>query len=55
MFFVWTYRNIQFKQNTLILSCDPEAVFVNIYAVQESIPPAWESIPGLLKGFTNTG
>ncbi len=28
-------------------------VFVNVYGNQESIPPGWESIPGLLKRFTN--
>ncbi len=28
---------------------------VDVYGAQESIPPGWESIPGLLKRFTNTG
>jgi hypothetical protein len=32
-----------------------ERVFVNVYGAQESIPPGWDSIPGLLKRFTNTG
>jgi hypothetical protein len=42
-----------------------ESVFVNVFGAQESIPPTyvacrtappgWESIPGLLKMFTNTG
>ncbi len=32
-----------------------EPVFVNIYGAQESIPPGWESIPGLLKRFSNSG
>jgi hypothetical protein len=32
-----------------------EPVFVNVYGAPESIPPGWESIPGLLKRFTNTG
>jgi hypothetical protein len=32
--------------------CD---LFVNISEAQKSIPPGWESIPGLLKRFTNTG
>ncbi len=30
----------------------PETVFVNVYGAQKSIPPDWESILGLLKGFT---
>jgi hypothetical protein len=30
-----------------------EPVFVNVNGVQESIPPGWESIPGLLKRFSN--
>ncbi len=34
---------------------NPEPVFVNAHAAQESIPPGWESIPGLLEKFTNTG
>ncbi len=28
-----------------------ETEFVNVKGVQESIPPGWESIPGLLKRF----
>ncbi len=32
-----------------------EPVLVNVYGAQESIPPGWESIPGFLKKFTNTG
>jgi hypothetical protein len=32
-----------------------EPVFVNVSGVQDSIPPGWESIPGLFKRFTNTG
>jgi hypothetical protein len=32
-----------------------ELVFVNVYGAQESIPPGWESILGLLKRSTNTG
>ncbi len=37
-----------------------QARFVNVYGAQEtilmkSIPPGWESIPGLLKRFTNSG
>jgi hypothetical protein len=33
-----------------------EPVFVNVYGVdsEESIPPDWETIPGLLKRFTST-
>jgi hypothetical protein len=38
---------------------NPEPVFVNIYGArnrsEESIPPDWESIPGLLKRSTNMG
>jgi hypothetical protein len=34
---------------------EAEPVFVNVYRAQESIPPGWESIPRLLKRFTNTG
>jgi hypothetical protein len=30
-------------------------VLVVVLASQESTPPGWESIPGLLKRFTNTG
>jgi hypothetical protein len=26
-----------------------EHIFINVYGVQESIPPGWESILGLLK------
>jgi hypothetical protein len=33
----------------------PEPVFVNVYGDQESIPLCWESVPGLLKRFTNMG
>jgi hypothetical protein len=33
----------------------PEPLFVDFYGAQESIPPDWESTPGLLKIFTNTG
>ncbi len=33
---------------------DPEPVFVNVYGAQEWIPPGWESIPAVLKRFTNT-
>ncbi len=37
-----------------------EPLFVNVYGAQESIleesiSPGWESIPGLIKRFTNTG
>ncbi len=32
-----------------------EPVFVNVYGAQESILPGWESIPGFLKRFANTG
>ncbi len=32
-----------------------ESELVNVSGVQESIPPGWESIPGLLKRFTNSG
>ncbi len=32
-----------------------EPLFVNAYGAQQSIPPGWESIPGLLKSSTNTG
>jgi hypothetical protein len=32
-----------------------EPGFVNVYGAPESIPPDWESIPGPLKRFTNTG
>ncbi len=32
-----------------------EAVFVNVEGAQESIPPGLESIPVLIKRFTNTG
>jgi hypothetical protein len=32
-----------------------EPIFVNVYGDQESIPTGWESVPGLLKKFTNTG
>jgi hypothetical protein len=31
------------------------AIICNVYGAQESIPPGWDSIPGLLKRFTNTG
>jgi hypothetical protein len=34
---------------------NPQPVFVNAYAAQETIPPGWESIPELLEKFTNTG
>jgi hypothetical protein len=34
---------------------DPKPVFVSIYGAQESIPPGWESIPGLLKKPANKG
>jgi hypothetical protein len=30
-------------------------IFVNFYGAQESIPPGWESIPGLHKRFTKAG
>jgi hypothetical protein len=33
----------------------PEPVFVKVSGSQESILAGWESIPGLLKRFTNTG
>jgi hypothetical protein len=32
-----------------------EPVFENVNRAQESIPPSWESIPGLLKRFTKYG
>jgi hypothetical protein len=32
-----------------------EPVIVNIYGAPESIPPGWESIPGLPNRFTKTG
>jgi hypothetical protein len=32
-----------------------EPLFVDVYEAQESIPPGWESTPGLLKKFTNMG
>ncbi len=32
-----------------------EPEFVNVYGAQESIPPGWKSIFGLLKRFTNMG
>jgi hypothetical protein len=32
-----------------------EPIFVNVSGAQESIPPGWESIPGLLKRLTNSG
>ncbi len=32
-----------------------EPVFVNVQGAQESIPPGWASISGLLKRFTNSG
>jgi hypothetical protein len=32
-----------------------EPVFGNVYGPQKSIPPGWESIPGLPKRSTNTG
>jgi hypothetical protein len=38
-----------------MLASTAEPVVVNVYGAQESIPPGWESIPGLLKRFTNTG
>jgi hypothetical protein len=33
----------------------PEPEFVNVKGAQESIPPSWELIPGLLKRFENSG
>ncbi len=39
----------------LIFPVNAEPVFVNVYGAQESIPPGWESIPGPLKRFPNTG
>ncbi len=36
------------------LTCMPEPLFVNVL-VQESIPPSWESISGILIRFTNPG
>ena len=32
---------------------EPDPVLVDVNGAQESIPPGWESIPGLLKRFTN--
>ncbi len=37
------------------LPVNAEPVFVNVYGAPVSIPPGWESIPGPLKWFTNTG
>ena len=37
---------------TLRPARNPQPDFVNVYAAQESIPPGWESIPGLLKRLT---
>jgi hypothetical protein len=31
------------------------ALFANVSGAHESIPPGWESIPGLLKSVTNSG
>ena len=45
---------ILFRALTIVIFYT-EPVIVNIYGAQESIPPGWESIPGLLKGSTNTG
>ncbi len=32
-----------------------EPVVVNVSGVQDSIPPVWESIPGLFNMYINTG
>jgi len=50
-----------FQKSPVILKIIPKAdpVFVNVKKprnrLQKSIPPDWESIPGLLKRFTNSG
>jgi len=43
------------NQFTIRVKYITEPVFVNVYGAQESIPPAWVSIPGLLKRSKNTG
>ncbi len=39
--------------DTRQVTIEPE--LVNVSGAQESIPPGWESIPRLLKRFTNSG
>jgi hypothetical protein len=44
-----------YHQRSILKIKKPEPLFLNVYGAQESIPPGWESTPGLLQKFTNTG
>jgi hypothetical protein len=51
--FPFLMSEVLFQENERVLYSFPGPVFVNVYGAQ-SIPPGWESIPGLLKRLTNT-